>query len=59
MVMTVLITDTIDGLSNEARAAHARSHLEEVLFADDTLLIGNCGRQVEEYLAALEQRGMD
>jgi len=59
IVMTVLIADTIGGLSDEAQAAHARSNLEEVLFADDTLLIGRLGRHVEEYLAELEQRGMD
>ena len=48
--MTVLMTDAQGMLGREAKAAVAQEHLEDVLFADDTLLIGRCGKHVEEYM---------
>ena len=33
--------------------------MEDVLFADDTLLIGRSSEHIEEYMAAVEAKGMD
>ena len=59
MVMTVLMSDARHMLSPAAKAACTRGALEDILFADDTLLISCCGSYVEEYMAAVEQRGFD
>ena len=48
MVMTVLMTDARASLTEEARQAVERQELEDVLFADDTLIIGRCSVHVEE-----------
>ena len=59
IVMTALMRDAVAGLSPGAAEAYKKDDLEDVLFADDTLLIGRVGRHVEEYLAAVEQRGKE
>jgi hypothetical protein len=33
--------------------------LEDILFADDALLISRHGKHIEEYMAAVEQKGLD
>ena len=40
LVMTVLLQDALDMLSDDARAAYQRGSLSDVVFADDTLLMG-------------------
>ena len=57
MVMTILMEDARALLSVEARQALSAGSLEEVLYADDTLVIGACGRHVEEYMATIESCG--
>ena len=59
MVMTVLMTDARAMLSTAAQTAIANDELEDVLYADDTLLIGRSGRHIEEYMAAVERSGLD
>jgi hypothetical protein len=59
MVMTVLMHDAQELLTPGAKHARAMSDLEDVLFADDTLLVGSCGQYVEEYMAAIEKVGFD
>jgi hypothetical protein len=59
MVMTVLMTDAMNGLSENAKAAYDRDDLEDTLFADDTLLISKTATHLEEYMAAVEERGRD
>jgi len=44
-------------LSSKARLDLAKGALEDILFADDTLVIGSCGSHVEEYMAAIEKQG--
>ena len=59
MVMTILMTDATNMLSQDATNAFRNGDLEDILFADDTLLIGRRGKHVEEYMAAVEKRGLD
>eukprot|EP00973_Karenia_brevis_P044169 6119247-Karenia_brevis.AAC.1 len=53
------MTDAKAMLSEAAQNAYERGDLEDVLFADDTLLISRCGAHIEEYMTAVEQRGKD
>jgi len=59
MVMTVLMSDARGKLSPNAQQACSEGGLEDVLFADDTLLISNSGAHIEEYMAAVESCGRD
>jgi hypothetical protein len=59
IVMTVLMHDAKGMLSEGAKLACQRSELEDVLFADDTLLIGSHGPHIEEYMAAVERAGLE
>ena len=59
MVMTVLIQDARSMLSDGAKHACTKGELEEVLFADDTLLISCSGSHLQEYMAAVEKCGAD
>ena len=53
--MTVLMTDARDKLSQSA--VLATGDLEDILLADDTLLISMSGHHVEEYMAAVTACG--
>ena len=53
MLMTVLMTDARDSLSQAAKNAVTAGSLEDVLFADDTLLISQTGRHLEEFMTAV------
>ena len=44
-------------LSEEAKLAVSNSSLEDVLFADDTLLLSTSAKHIEEYMAAVEHCG--
>ena len=57
MVMTILMEDARALLSAELRQAISAGNLEEVLYADDTLVIGACGKHVQEYMAKIEACG--
>jgi hypothetical protein len=59
MVMTVLMADASASLGAEATRAFANGDLEDVLFADDTLLISKRSKDLEEYMTAVERHGLD
>ena len=46
--MSILLQDAKRSLGGTAAAP------EELVYADDTLLIGMCGRHVEEFMASIE-----
>ena len=55
--MTVLMTDARSMVSREAKHALDNKSREDVLFADDTLLISSRGEHLEEYMAAVMHCG--
>jgi hypothetical protein len=55
--MTVLLEDATATLGTKAQNARKRGDLAEILYADDTLLVGVDPRLVEEYLAAICKEG--
>ena len=57
MLITVLMKDAVDVLAEEDKAALADGHLAELLYADDTLLLGIHADSVERYMAAISQVG--
>ena len=57
IVMTVLLEDASSSLSTTAQRARERGELAEVVYADDTLLIGIGRAHLEEYLAAISREG--
>ena len=59
ILMTVLMTDAQARLSSAAREALDKGNLEDVLFADDTLVIGSVGTHVEQYMEAIEACGRE
>ena len=59
IVMTVLMHDARLMLSEPASMACKQGELEDVLFADDTLLLGSHGPHVEEYMKTVEKAGLE
>ena len=57
MVMSVLLHDAVRALSPEAHAAYQRGDLADLVYADDTLILGVCDAHVSEYLVAIEDAG--
>ena len=57
--MTVLMKDATDMLQSGARDAINKGDLFEVLYADDTLLIGKEPKHVEEFARAVEAAGAE
>ena len=57
ILMTVLMTDAQSMLSPEAKRAIENDSLEDILFADDTLLISTSAKHLEEYMAAVAHCG--
>lgn len=57
ILMTMLMEDAYGLLSPDAKAAHTSGNLGEVLYADDTLILGTASRYVEEYMLAIEACG--
>ena len=57
MLMTVLMHDAKNSLSHSAKQAYEQGDLEDVLFADDTLLISTTGAHLEEYMSAVTACG--
>ena len=50
--MTILVQIAHESLSPEARWAADLHELHEILYADDTLVIGTCVKHMEELAAA-------
>ena len=46
-------------LSPEARSAYDRNDLADIIFADDTLLLGSCAAHMEEFLRAVASAGQE
>ena len=59
IVMTLLTKDAKSKLSARASAALDSNDLGEILYADDTLIIGSGADLVAEYAAAIEKAGND
>ena len=57
MVMTVLLHDAMSMLSEPAKAAYAKGDLWDVVYADDTLLMGVNDDHLNEYLHAVFAAG--
>ena len=56
-VMSVLMTDAVDLLSESARAAYKHGSLADLAFADDTLLMGVSLPHLTEFLQAVSSCG--
>ena len=59
MVMTIVMADARQQLGKEAQDFLADGRMDDVLFADDTLLIGCSARYLTEYMGAVERCGME
>ena len=57
MVMSVLLDDAVSMLSPEASEAYLRGDLSDIVYADDTLLIGVSDKHLSEYLNAVKLAG--
>ena len=55
--MTILMQIAYASLSLEAQRAADLHELYEILYADDTLVIGTCVKHVEELASAIEKAG--
>ena len=59
IVMMILMRNAYDLLSSDAKLAHSRGELGEVLYADDTLILGSSHLLVQEYMAAVQKVGLE
>ena len=55
--MSVLIEDVVNNLGPTDKDLYDREDLSELLYADDTLIIGTNGDSISRYLAAISQAG--
>ena len=53
MVMSVLLHDAVTMLGDQAKHAYDRGELADVVYADDTLLIGSDDAHLTEYVQAV------
>ena len=57
IVMSVLLEDAVGSLSASARAAYEAGDLADLVYADDTLIIGIKDEYLNEYLRAVQLAG--
>ena len=57
IVMTLLMHDARQLLSRSAQDALSKGELSDILYADDTLILGKLSKDVEEYASAVERAG--
>ena len=57
VVMSAVMEDAIALLSPEAHSAYTRGELADIVYADDTMLIGSCPDHLEEFLKAVAAAG--
>ena len=57
VVMSVVMHDAVGMLPKEAKEAYDRGDLADLVYADDTLLIGACSKHLQSFLAAVESAG--
>ena len=55
--MTVIIQDAVDTLSSEDRQKYQSGNLATLLYADDTLLVGESGPILQRLLDAIATTG--
>ena len=55
--MSVLIHDAVSLLSPSAKAAYDRGNLADLVYADDTMLLGISAEHLSEYLRAVKLVG--
>ena len=55
--MSAIMLDAVRMLSPPAREAYKRGELADIVYADDTLLLGACANHVEEFLRAVAFAG--
>ena len=56
-VMTVLMRDAYDNLSDEAKTAQNDGLLYDILYADDTLIVGTSTKYVDDLARTVEEAG--
>jgi len=59
MLISMLMSDVQSSLNDDANAACVKGDLEDILYADDTLLISRRCPHSEEHMASVEQKGAD
>ena len=59
ILVTVPMTDAQESLSIAAEQQLQAGRLEDVLYADDTLILGVTGQHVGEYMASIEAHGKE
>jgi hypothetical protein len=57
VAMSILLHDAVDMLNTAASAQYSKGDLADVLYADDTLLIGVSDEHLEEFLRAVYEAG--
>ena len=58
MVMTVLMRDAVSALDAKTAAAYETGSLSDLLYADDTLLIGVSDDHLQHFLSAIQTAGL-
>ena len=58
IVMTVLLHDAVGLLGSTAEAAYQKGDLSDLLFADDTLLLGVSDVNLNKFLDSMYQAGL-
>ena len=57
MLMSVVVRDSVKCMGSMSQATFDKCMLDIVLYADDTLLIGSSGADVQEFLRAVKKSG--
>ena len=57
MVMSMIMREAVDKLSDSAKEAYKRRDLADVVYADDTLLLGVSREHLQEFLQAVASAG--
>ena len=55
--MSIVLQDAVDILNTAASAQYSKGDLADVLYADDTLLIGVSDEHLEDFVRAVYQAG--
>ena len=56
--MTVLMHDAVSNLGGAALLAYNRGDLADIVYADDTLLLGTCDPHLQDYLSQVADAGL-
>ena len=58
IVMTVLMHDAVSNLNGAALLAYNRGDLADIVYADDTLLLGTSDPHLQDYLSQIADAGL-